>query len=376
MAQGYAGYIGFAEHYLGWGSSATCDLRNFLDPESETLDLGLQERRRENKIRGERALSLDLVTVDTLAPAGAVVLQPRSDELAALMAAHFQAWSRSGEAGGATWVGTLIYAMVPTSPHFGGSHWGIFNPSDNLFNGGTAVRDIYPLHLWKSLGVPTETVYSAKIGFDRGYVEQMEWRVTWDTDLVVTPTFSFRGTTPNKAFLSAGSEGVMALQGTSPFNIRFSGWNGTITVDGTANTTLDIEEWNLTTTAGGEARGRIGNHGPMRFPYENAPTDLGGFLMEFKSSKWIERTFSGTGTFGFAIRFQTSATHWVQIDQPHCRFKPITPQITGRDARIDTAFEYEAFGSAGTPSTIVSLHTRFATSAFSLDGTIGVFREE
>lgn len=374
MAQGYDGYIGFGEHYQGWGTLTHLGTRNFLDPESETLDLGVEERRRDNKIRGERAVGLDMISSEIAIPTGAVVLQPRSDELAALMAAHFQAWDRTGGTGsaGGPWIGTLVFAMVPHSPHFTGSTWGIFNPSDNLFNGGTAVRDIYPLHIWKSLGVPTDTIYDAKIGFDSGIVEQMEWRVTWDTDLVVTPTFSFCGTTPSRAFLHAAT--ALQTNPVSPFNLRFSGWNGTITVDGTANTSLDIEEWNLTTVLGGEARGRIGGYGPRRFPVENVPSDIGGFLMEFKSSKWIERTFSGTGTFAFMIRFQSSATNWVQIDQPHCKFKPITPQITGRDARIDTAFEYEAYGSAGTPPTIVTLHTTLATAGFSLDQNAGTIR--
>lgn len=373
MAQGYEGYIGFAEQYLGWGSLAKGADRNFLEPESETLDLGVEERRRENKIKGERRIGLDLVSADVAQPTGNIVLEPRSDELAALMAAHFQAWSRSGSLhGGSEWLGTLIYAMVPHSPHFEGSHWGIYDATNCTFNGGTAIRDIYPIHLWKTMGKPTESVNQFKIGFDNAYVEQMEWNVTWDTDLTVTPTFGFRGTIPNKAFLAAGTD--PSGNSVSPFNLRFSGWNATITVDGTSNTELDIEDWGLTTIAGGNGRGRIGNHGQMRFPFENPPTDIGKFLMEFKSSKWVERTFSGTGTFGFVIRFQSSATNWVQIDQPHCRFKPLTPQISGRDARIDTPFEYEAYGSAGTPASIVSVHTKFPKDYLSLDETIGTSR--
>jgi hypothetical protein len=137
---------------------------------------------------------------------------------------------------------------------------------------------------------------------------------------------------------------------------------------------VDIEEWSLTQTAGGAAAGAIGNYGPARFPFVNTPSDAGNFMMEFKTAKWFRRFLSGTGTFNLTIRFQNSNTEWVQIEQPHCRFKPLTPQIGGADSRIDTAFDYEAFGSAGTPSTIVTLHTKYDYTDFSLDLAAGTGR--
>lgn len=369
MAQGYEGYIGFAEQYLGWGNGTHLPMHNFLEPESETLDLGINENRRENKIRGRRHVRLGDVSNDIASPSGNVVIQPRTDELAALLAAHTHAWHTSGSLlDGETFTGTIIFAPTAESPDFTGSSWGSYDPDTHNFIQG----DVYPLTMYKTFGSVEETAAHAAIKFPHGYVESLEWSITWETDLMVTPTFNFRGTNPHQAML--GTVATVVANAVSPFNLRFSGWNATITLDGTANTSLDIEEWGLTQTAGGAAAGRIGAYGPARFPFTNTPSDTGNFMLEFKTAKWVRRNFSGTGTFAFTIRFHNNATEWVQIDQYHCRFKPLTPQIGGADTRIDTAFDYEAFGSAGTPSTIITLHTRYEATDFSLDRPAGTGR--
>lgn len=369
MAQGYEGYIGFGEQYLGWANATTLPLRNFIEPESETLDLGINENRRENKIRGRRHVRLGDVSNDIAVPTGGVVLQPRTDEMAALLAAHCQAWHPSGSLyGGTEWNGTITFAPTESSPDFTGSTHGSWNPAANTFIAG----DAYTLTVFKTFGSVAETAAHAAIKFPNGYVESLDWSVTWESDLMVTPTFNFRGTNPSQNML--GTIATVTAQSVSPFTQRFSGWNATITLDGTANTDLDIEEWSLSQTAGGAGAGAIGNYGPARYPFSNTPVDSGNIMMEFKTAKWMRRNLSGTGTFNFTIRFQNSATEWIQIDQPHCRFKPLTPQIGGADSRIDTAFDYEAFGSAGTPSTIVTLYTIYPYTDLSLDVAAGTGR--
>ena len=366
MAQGYEGWIGFAEQYQGWGNGTHLPLRNFLEPESETLDLGINENRRENKIRGRRHVRLGDVSNDIASPTGGVVLQPRTDEMAALLAAHCHSWhidpaGTNISGAPAEWEGTIVFVPSGESPNFTGSTWGSFDPDTNIFTTG----DIYPLRMFKTFGSVEETNAHAAISIPHGYVESLEWAVTWETDLMVTPTFNFRGTNPSEKML--GAIATVVDNAVSPFNLRFSGWNATITLDGTANTELDVEEWGMTQTAGGAGAGRVGAYGPARFPFSNTPSDIGNMLMEFKSAKWMRRNLSGTGTFQFVIRFENNATEWMEIRQEHCRFKPLTPQNSGADSRIDTAFDYEAFGSAGTPSTFVTLYTKYATSAFSLD---------
>ena len=369
MAQGYEGWIGFAEQYSGWAVEAHLPLRNFLEPESETLDLGINENRRENKIRGRRHVRLGDVSNDIASPSGQVVIQPRTDEMAALLMSHCQARHPAGSLwGGTEFNGTITFAPTAESPDFVGSAWGSYDPTTHNFIQG----DVYPLRMFKTFGSVDETAAHAAISIPHGYVDQLEWSVTWETDLMVTPTFNFRGTNPSEKML--GTIATVAVNAVSPYSLRFSGWNATITIDGTANSSLDIEEWGLTQTAGGAGAGRIGAYGPARFPFTSTPSDTGNMAMEFKTAKWMRRNLSGTGTFAFTIRFQNNTTEWIQIDQPHCRFKPLTPQIGGADSRIDTNFDYEAFGSAGTPSTITTLYTKFLASALSIDAAAGTSR--
>ena len=371
MAQGYEGWVGFAEQYKGWGDELHLPLRNFLEPESETLDLGITENRRENKIRGRRYVRLGDVSNDIAAPTGAVVIQPRTDEVAALLMSHCNSKGVDVAATNileGVWEGTITFAPSDTPPNFTGSYWGTYDTDTNSFS----TCSVYPLRMFKTFGSVEETNAHAAISIPHGYVESLEWAVAWVTDLVVTPTFNFRGTLPSEEML--GAIATVTANAVSQFNLRFSGWSATIVLDGTANTSLDIEEWGMTQTAGGAGAGRIGAYGPARFPFSNTPSDTGNILMEFKAAKWVRRDLSGTGTFALTVRFENSATEWIEIVQEHCRFKPLTPQNSGADSRIDTAFDYEAFGSAGVPSTVVTLYTLFATSALSLDGTAGTFR--
>ena len=363
MPQGYEGYIGYGEQWKGWGTETHLPLRNYLEPESETLDEGIEENMRENKIRGQRTLRLTDVSNDVAKPNGAVVFQPRTDELAPLCAAHFQCWgSDGGVLGAGSWQGTYHFALAPSTPDFVGSSWGSYDVDDNSF----IVADFYCLRMFKTMGSVLEQNAHLAFQIPNGYVEQMDWKVENDeADLVVTPTFAFRGTSPSEKMVSKIS--TVTAQSNSPYLLRFSGWNATMTVDGTANTSLDIENWHMLTVSGGFPRGRLGNYGPQTFPFSNTPHDTGDFTLEFKAAKWVKRNFAGTGTFSMVVRFQTEATHWVEIRQPHCKFKPLTPQISGQDTRIDTNFNYEAYGSGGTPSTIVLLYTKYATSSLSMD---------
>ena len=364
MAQGFEGYISFMEQYEGYGDETVNSLFHFVEPESESLGWNVNEMRRDSKIRGRRALRLDDVSYDWVAPSGGVTLQPRAMELAHLLMSHFQSVRPHGTSNsGGTWQGTLQFAPVDATPSFSGSQWGTFTLTSGQGYVHT-VKDVYPLRITKFLGsVANVGANDAAFNFLHGYVESMNFSVDFESDLIVEAGFNFRGTVPSQTFL-VNADPTTSFE--TAGSTRFSGWNGTITWDGTANSNLDIEDWSLTTAAGGEPRGRIGNYGPQRFPFVTPPAYEGNFTLEWKAAKQYRRHLSGTGTFSMVMRFETDAKNWVEFQMPHCKFKELTPVLAGADQRIDTPWAYEAYGSAGTPAVIITLYTAYGTDNSSL----------
>jgi hypothetical protein len=369
MAQGYEGKIAIGEQYQGWGSENITGMLLLKEPESETLDYNMEKNTRSGKIRGVRSIRLSDVSFDTMAPGGGIVFQPRTEELAPILLSHFQCVNvEGGTVIAGTFKGTLGFCFSESSPDFVGSTWGTWKIDSGY---QITANDIYCMRLEKGMGTINElSGGDANFLFQHAIANEMEWRVTYDSDLVVTPTFIARGTVPNQALLSARNMGTYY----SSFSDRFTGWAGTLTWDGTSNVNLDVEEWGLTTRAGGAGRGRIGAYGFQTYPFSESVEEEGRMRLEFKSAKLMKRLLSGTGTFAFAMRFHNSATNWIEINHYHCMFEPYTPQNAGADQLIETDFTFGAYGSAGTPATIVKMFAEFATSLFSIDAGVGTSR--
>jgi hypothetical protein len=58
---------------------------------------------------------------------------------------------------------------------------------------------------------------------------------------------------------------------------------------------------------------------------------------------------------------------WVEVNQPHCKFNPYTPNNSGAESRMDFNPSYRAYGSAGTPATIVTMYLSYGTALMSVD---------
>lgn len=370
MAQGFEGAIVIKEQPNGWGSTTVNPLGiQFAEAESSDLDIGIVQNRRNNKIRNSRFMTPGLVTNDFANPSGGFTLQPRAVEMLPLLMAHYQVVSVKGGSyatSAGTFFGTFHFAAANKTPDAVGSVWGTWNNADYTYN----AQDYYPLTIISGFGTLENTAPVGQTVFQHGIVNTMQWRQAFDSDLIVTSNLVFKGKAPGVENLAgSGNFGTNF----TPSTLRYSGWTATITVDGTANTNLDIEEWGFTSDAKGQGRGRIGQYGFGRFTYADNE-EVGNFRVEFKDYALYRKVLNGS-LFALVMRWQISGqSDWIEINQYNCRFRPVTPNLPGGDQVIDLNYEYEAFGTNGTPSTMVSVFAYYGTQLLSLDLTAGSAR--
>ena len=367
MAQGFEGAIAIKEQPNGWGSVAVGLGVQFAEAESSDLDIGIVQNRRSQKIRNSRFMTPGLVTNDFANPAGGFTLQPRAVEMLPLLMSHYQVVSlKAGTIISGTAIGTFHFAPANKTPDAVGSVWGTWNNADFTYN----AQDFYPLTVNTGFGTLENTAAVGQTVFQHGLVNSMQWRQAFDGDLMVTSSLLFKG----KAV------GVDNLAGSGNFgtnfvssNLRYSGWTATLTVDGTANTNLDIEEWGFNSDAKGQGRGRLGQYGFGRFTYADNE-EVGNFRVEFKDYSLYRKVLNGS-LFALTMRWEIAGqSDWIEINQYNCRFRPVTPNLPGGDQVIELNYEYEAFGTNGTPSTQVSVFARYGTQLLSLDLTAGSSR--
>lgn len=359
MSKGWEAYFRVYENTLGWENGTYLTRGNYLDVDSDGLNINAEIKERDSKIAGGRFGLPSAMTEEGEKPAGNIAFQPRSDDILQILMAHFQCVDYDEDTLADGWgTGTFTFVPITDTPDWVGSTWGTVNRTTYAATTG----DVYPVSMDKifGYGLSTGTVGNA-FQFTRGIVDVLKFTQDASEDLKMDANFKFRtfalGTyteTDSKPPCSYGSYSVKS---------RYTSWNGTIVYKyANTATTLNVQSWETTLDNKTADQTRIGNKGYTHFPFSGRPIHEGKLDLEYDDVGFIT-SMRDNGSAYFEILYKNSAIDWMLIQQPNIKYKTFEPTVSGGDTQIDVSIPYRAFTSenGGTPATIIKVCTAFHT---------------
>jgi hypothetical protein len=335
MSKGIEAWILIQPENKGWGVASDAVRGNFLFADSENLDVGKTFQDQSNKIVAGRGVKANTRISGKQVPAGDLTWQFRSDELPMVMLAHFQKYIGTAIGGAGSLTGSCQYTFVPERgvPNFNGSAFGTgsyTSPAGDLFT--TSVTKKF---FDTSLNNGTN---SQK--FKSGIIDEMEITAEADTDCKIKASFKFgtvdHGTAIPNSLNPSSSLGSYSAKGAYQYFV------GTFTVGGT---TQDIVKLAITSKNQLEELITLGNMNPSRYKF--GKFDVRGSL-DLDMPKDGMRYFGsmvGGSAFGIVGTLYNSASDYMTLNMPNCRWEPFNASISGGNADVGFSLQFVAYES-------------------------------
>ena len=346
-ALSYQATLRLVENENGWGSTDVKDNGFFLEFDEESLSPGYDVIERDDKIQSVRESAATSLLTGQPHPGQEFQFQPRTDDCLMLLQSLFQSVDFIGTAIAGFGTGTFTFLPVEGRADWVGSTWGTVKGSTGESG------DVYPISIEKSFGAHFG---SRGENYQCGIVEELLWNQTYGEDLVLSPKCRFW----NVQLRADLSESV----GSFSQKDRFVDWKGTVSFSyGGTGTSLSIDRWSLSMNVTTRERGRLGTKAKYRYPFGKYFFD-GSFDLELEDD-FFEDIFTNSGSAALTMRWQNSDVDWIEIEHPQIMFLPHDRTVPPNEIFTYT-LPYRAYPmSDGTPSTIVRVHTIFATQMFS-----------
>jgi hypothetical protein len=342
VAKGFEGWIAVVPETNGWGSTAFT-VGNYLNADSESLQIGKEFIERPEKITYGRALKASSRISSLQKPGGAVTYQPRSDDVIPVLMAHYQMYTGTWVGGAAaTTLGSVLYTFVPAKnePDWVGSTWGTGTY-------GAASGDMFTVGVIKKFFNTTDNGGTNAMWYKSGIVDQLQFTLTAGQDAKFTPTFKFYTVDAGTA-LPASRDPNNSTFGSYSTKQSFISWNGTLAFAGGA---LDITSITINSQNNSEDRQVVGKLNPTKYPFGrflvsgSIDLDLPKDGLKYVGSMLANGSFTLTGSL------YNSALDNIVFNIPNCKYNPFDINFSNGQSETTfsipfTAYESEDGGTA------------------------------
>jgi hypothetical protein len=333
MAKGFEGWIAVLPETKGWGSS-TFTAGNYLNVDSESLQVGKEFIERPEKITFGRALKASSRISSLQKPGGALTFQPRSDDCIPVFMSHYQCYN-------ATWVGsntsgTVVYTFVPVK---GEPNW--VGSSFTTGTYGAIAGDMYTSAVVKKFFDTTSNGGTNAMWFSSGIVDQLQLTYTAGQDAKLTPTYKFYNVDAGTAIGTTRNPNNTVF-GSYSTKSSFISFNGTVLVDGGS---IDITSITINSQNNVADRQVLGRKNPSKYPFGRITVsgslelDLPKDGLKYIGSMLTDQKFVITGSL------YNGANDYITFNIPRACYNPFDINFSGGQGETTFSIPFVAYES-------------------------------
>lgn len=349
MAKGNEAWIHIRPENKGWLGASDAVRGNFLFADSENLDVGKTFVDQSNKIVAGRGVKATTRISGKQVPAGDVTWQFRSDEMPMVFMAHFQKYIGTAIGGAGSLTGSCIYTFVPEKgvPNFSGSAFGTgsyTSPAGDIFTVGVTKKFFNT-----SLNGGTNAQM-----FKSCLIDEIEITAEAETDSKIKASFK-SGTVDHGTAIPSSVDPSSAL-GSYSTNGAYQYFSGTFLLGGTSQ---DITKLSIVSKCGLEELITLGKLNPSRYKFGKHKVN-GSFDLDMpKDGLRYFGSMIGGSAFGIVGTLYNSASDYVLLNLPNCRWDNFNANISGGDSDVSFSLPFMAYESddGGTAPISVTVET-------------------
>jgi hypothetical protein len=351
MSRGIEAWILIQPENAGWNGASSAVRGNFLFADSENLDVGKTFQDQSNKIVAGRGEKANTRISGKQVPGGDLTWQFRSDEMPMVLMAHFQKFIGTAIGGAGSLTGSCQYTFVPEKglPNFSGSAYGTGSYT-------SAAGDLFTLSVTKKFFNTSLNNGTNAQKFKSCIIDEIEVTAEADTDCKIKASFKAgtvdHGTAIPSSVDPSSSLGSYSTKGAYQYFV------GTVLFGGT---TQDVTKFMWTSKNQMEELITLGNLNPSRYKFGKVEVTGQLDLDMPKDGLRYFGSMIGGSSFSVYGTYYNSASDYMVVSMPNCRWQPFNANIPGGNADVSFGLPFKAYESDDGLTAPISVYVETTT---------------